>query len=121
MCDQVRLIRREHAAQIAEVVEFAAVGERRGLGTLDVDREGGLITEHAEEDDLILVHVFVDVVTPQQYGVHRFAGRQTPLSPHWHEPAGIAPHGVAQPLGVFPQVTVSFDVGARKYVLAVHS
>jgi hypothetical protein len=60
VCDQIRLVNRQHMTQVTQVMKVADILERCLSRTVYSKREGRSVTELAEENDLLFPQVATD-------------------------------------------------------------
>ena len=60
VCDQIRLVSRQHITQVTQVMKLTDILERRLSRSVYSNREGRPVTELAEENDLLFQQVATD-------------------------------------------------------------
>jgi len=117
VCDEIRLVGRQHVAEVAQIVVAAPFSERGVEAFVEVHGEGRPVAVQAEEDRPG-VGEGGQVLAGQQHAPVRLPGDQAAVPPDRHEHAVGRFQRALQPGVVAAPVRRAVHEGAGEYVVS---
>ena len=120
MRNQIGLVSRYNAAEVAQVMEFAGVRKWRLDVAVNVNGKSRLLPEHTEKNCCLLWQELIDVCSSQQAGVKRFTDREALVAPNGYKASVRALNSRCKPVRVFTPVSGAINKSPGENIVLVH-